>query len=56
MANIFNTSVIFNAREVFHFGFLSCIADQEGVLHCIVDPSKKIFSLVAPIAGRVRLA
>jgi hypothetical protein len=41
MAIIFNTPIIFNAGEVFHFGSLSCIADREGILHHIADPSKK---------------
>jgi hypothetical protein len=33
MAIIFNTPITFNVGEVFRFGSLSCIVDQEGVLH-----------------------
>jgi hypothetical protein len=36
---------------MFHFGSLSFIADQEGVLHRIMSPSEKIFSLRTPILG-----
>jgi hypothetical protein len=46
---IFNTPIFFNAGEIFHFGSLSCIADREGVLHRIMDPSKKRSSLMASI-------
>ena len=49
MAIIFNTPIIFNAGEVFRFGSLSCIADREGVLHRIADPSEKRSYLRAPI-------
>jgi hypothetical protein len=41
MAIIFNTPITFNAGEIFRFGSISCIEDQEGILHCIVDPSGK---------------
>jgi hypothetical protein len=50
MAIIFNITVTFNAGEIFRFGSLSCIVDQEGILHRIVDPSKKR-SLMAPNVG-----
>jgi hypothetical protein len=51
MTIIFNIPITFNAGEVFYFGSLSYIADQEGVLHCIVHPSKKRHSLMAPSVG-----
>jgi hypothetical protein len=51
MAIIFNTPITFNAGEVFHFGSLSYIVDQEGILHRIADPSEKRSSPVALIAG-----
>jgi hypothetical protein len=50
-AIIFNTLVSFNAGEMFCFGSLYCIAEQEGVLHRITDPSEKRSSSVAPICG-----
>jgi hypothetical protein len=49
MAIIFNTPIAFNVGEVFCFGSLSCIADQEGILHRIVDPSEKRSSPMASI-------
>jgi hypothetical protein len=51
MAIIFNTSITFNAEEIFHFGSIYCIADQEGNLHRIADPSRKKSSPVAPKAA-----
>jgi hypothetical protein len=50
MAIIFNTPITFNVGEVFRFGSVSYIADQEGVLHRIADPSEKRSSLMVPIA------
>jgi hypothetical protein len=50
MAIIFDTPVTFNAREVFCFGSLSYITNQEGVLHRIMDPSERRSSLMEPIA------
>jgi hypothetical protein len=49
MAIVFNTLIIFNIEELFRFGSLSCIADREGVLHRIADPSEKRSYLRAPI-------
>jgi hypothetical protein len=51
MAIVFNIPITFNAGEIFFFGSLSCITDQEGVLHRIVDPSEKRFSSMAPNLG-----
>jgi hypothetical protein len=51
MAIIFNTLFNFNAGEIFHFGSISCIADQEGILHRIADASGKKSSLVVPKAA-----
>jgi hypothetical protein len=50
MAIVFNTSIIFNVGEVFHFGSLLCITDRKGILHRIANPSEKGSSLMAPIA------
>jgi hypothetical protein len=51
MAITFNTMITFNAREVFHFGSIPCIADRGGILHRIVDPPWKKPSLVVPKAA-----
>jgi hypothetical protein len=51
MAIIFNIPVTINAGVIFCFVSLSGIADQEGVLHRIADPSEKRSSLMAPNAG-----
>jgi hypothetical protein len=51
MAIIFNTPITFNVREVFRFGSISYIADQEGV-DCggrLATPKKRS-SLMVPIA------
>jgi hypothetical protein len=48
MAIIFNIPITSNVGEIFYFGSLSYIADQEGVLHHITDPSDKRTSLMAP--------
>jgi hypothetical protein len=48
MAIIFNTMITFNAGEIFYFGSISYIVDQEDILHCIADPSGKKSSLVVP--------
>lgn len=37
MVVILNNMIIFNVEEVFHFKYLSRIADQRGVLHRVVD-------------------
>jgi hypothetical protein len=50
MAIAFNTMITFNTREIFHFGSISYIAYQGGILHRIVNPSRKKSSLVAPKA------
>jgi hypothetical protein len=50
LAIVFNIPVTFNAGEIIFMGSLSCIADQEGVLHSIVDPSRKISSPTVPNA------
>jgi hypothetical protein len=50
MAIIFDTLITFNAREVIRFGSLSCITDQEGVLHRIAVPSESRSSPMEPIA------
>jgi hypothetical protein len=55
MAIIFNTMITFNAGEILHFRSISCIADHEGILHRISDPSGKKSSLVAPKAQEVCL-
>jgi hypothetical protein len=47
MAITFNTMITFNAGEIFHFGSISCVVDQEGILHRIGDPSRKKSSPVA---------
>ena len=49
MAIIFSIPITFNAGEVFRFGSLSCIADKEGVLHSIAEPSEKRSPPMAPI-------
>jgi hypothetical protein len=49
MAIIFNTPIAFNAGEEFCFGSLFCIANQEGILHRITDPSEKTSSPMASI-------
>jgi hypothetical protein len=51
MAIIFNTPVTFNVGEVSRFGSLSCIADQEGVLHRR-SIQEKIFSDGTNCGGR----
>jgi hypothetical protein len=43
MAIAFNTTISFNAREVFRFGSLSCIADRKGVLHYMwIQPRRNV--------------
>jgi hypothetical protein len=37
---IFNIVFNFIAREVFHFRYLSCIIDQRGALHLVLDTGK----------------
>jgi hypothetical protein len=51
MAIVFNIAVTFNVVEIFCFGSLSCIADQEGILHRIANPSEKRSSSMALNAG-----
>jgi hypothetical protein len=51
MAIFFNIPVTFNTGVIFCFVSLSDIADQEGVLHRIADPSGKRSSPKAPNAG-----
>jgi hypothetical protein len=48
MAIVFNILVTFNAREFLCFGSLFCIADQEGILRHIADPSGNRSSPMAP--------
>jgi hypothetical protein len=48
MAITFNILVTLSAREIFCFRSISCIADQEGILHHIVDPSRMKSSPMAP--------
>lgn len=51
MVDIFNTTIVFNAREVFHFRSLSCISGRKGVLHRVADLAKKNSSPMAPTAN-----
>jgi hypothetical protein len=53
LAIFFNIPVTFNAGEIIFMGSLSCIVDQEGVLHCFANPSRKISSPTMPnvVAG-----
>jgi hypothetical protein len=37
MAITFNTTIVFDVKEVFHFGSLSYITDQRGILHRVAD-------------------
>lgn len=50
MTIIFNP-ITFNAGEVFYFGSLSYIADQEGILHHIAHPFEKRHSPMVPSVG-----
>jgi hypothetical protein len=40
MAITFNTAIVFNVKEVFHFGSLSYITDRRGILHRVVDAGR----------------
>jgi hypothetical protein len=51
MAIVFNIPVTFNVAEIFFFGSLSCIVDQEGTLHHIADSFRKRSFLMVPNAG-----
>jgi hypothetical protein len=51
MAIIFNIPVTFSAGEISRFESNSCIADQKGILHCIMDPSRKKSSPVVAEAA-----
>jgi hypothetical protein len=41
MAVIFKNKITLSPGAMFYFRTISCIADVEGTLHCIVDPPEK---------------
>jgi hypothetical protein len=41
MAITFKCKIALRPRTMFCFGTISCIADEEGTLHRVADPSKK---------------
>jgi hypothetical protein len=45
MAITFKKKITLRPGAMFRFGTISCIADEEGTLHCIVDPPEKKPSL-----------
>jgi hypothetical protein len=58
IAVTFNSMITFNPGAIFCFGTISCIADQEGILHRIAIPPRKKSSLGLPkmVVGKSRTA